>query len=126
MTKNYSIKEVAQLAGLSASNIRYYESEGLIQKICRNHAGIRVFNEQDISWIQFLAKLKDMAMPIAKMKQYAILREQGQSTIAERMELLEQHKLRMLAKINIFQENITLLDNKIELYKQLENKKNER
>ena len=124
MDKYFYIREVAQITGLSPSNIRYYESEGLIHSVDRDVNGIRRFNEKEIEWIQFLGKMKELEMPIVQMKQYAILRAQGVSTIKERRNILALHKQYVLQKISKLQENIHLLDNKIEIYRQMEEKEN--
>lgn len=122
MDKYFSIKEVSTLTGLSPSNIRYYESEGLIQTIDRDNNGIRRFNQKEIEWIQFLGKMKNMEMPIVQMKQYAALRLEGNTTIRDRMDILEQHRKYLLLKIDNLYENIELLNNKLEIYKQMEEK----
>ncbi len=120
MDKRFSIKEASQLTGLSPSNIRYYESEGLIDNIGRDAMGIRRFTAQEIEWIKFLGKLKSMEMPISQMKQYAALRAQGPGTIQARMHLLQQHKQVVLEKIDRLRNNVRLLEDKIEIYKQME------
>lgn len=122
MDKHFSIKEVSARTGLSPSNIRYYEREGLIQAINRDNNGIRWFNEKEIEWIQFLGKMKNMDMPIAQMKQYAALRLEGNTSIRDRMDILEQHRKHLLLKIDNLFEDIELLDNKLEIYKQMEKK----
>ncbi len=125
MDKHFSIKNVSELTGLSPSNIRYYESEGLITGVNRDTNGIRRFTEKEIEWIRFLGKLKDMEMPIAQMKQYAIWREQGDDTIKDRVNILEQHKQFIIQKIDRLFNNIRLLDDKIEIYKNMEGIKHE-
>lgn len=122
MDKYFSIKEVSTLTGLSPSNICYDESEGLIQAIDRDNNGIRRFNQKEIEWIQFLGKMKNMEMPIVQMKQYAALRLEGNTTIRDRMDILEQHRKYLLLKIDNLYENIELLNNKLEIYKQMEEK----
>ncbi len=119
MEKKYTIKQVSEATGLSTSNIRYYEQEGLIAGIGRNSANVRLFSQTDVEWIRFLARLKDMEMPVKLMKRYAILRAQGNGTVHERMELLDTHKKHMLEKIGRIRENIALLDHKILLYKEM-------
>ncbi len=126
MAKYFSIKDVSQLTGLSPSNIRYYESEGLIGNVERDATGIRRFSENEIEWIKFLGKLKEMEMPIAQMKNYAVLRAQGDSTIQERIQILEQHKQSVLLKIDKLLNNVRLLDDKIEIYNNREENKNDR
>lgn len=119
MDTNYTIKDVSKITGLSASNIRYYEKEGLIDGVKRNDANVRIFTQNDVNWIDFLAKLKNMEMPINMMKQYAYLRAKGDSTIGQRMALLSKHKESMFVKIVGIQENIALLDRKIKIYQEM-------
>ena len=118
-------RQAAGLTGLSASNIRYYEKEGLIEPIERTPAGVRIFSQRDVDWIRFLARLKNMEMPVAMMKQYAVLRAQGDGTIRERMALLNVHKEHMGRKIEHIREHIALLDEKIGIYQEMEKKANE-
>lgn len=124
MDKKFTIKQVSESTGLSASNIRYYESVGLVGNIGRSNANVRLFCQKDVDWIRFLSRLKDMEMPIAMMKRYAALRAQGDGTIRARMELLAAHKKQMLDKIEQIRDNIALLDHKIELYKEMEQQNN--
>lgn len=119
MEKIYSIKQVVEKTGLKASNIRYYEREGLIKGIKRNDVGVRQFMEKDVEWIRFLAKLKDMEMTIEMMKQYAILREKGDSTVVARINLLKSHRGLLLEKISKIEDYILLLDNKINVYQKV-------
>ena len=119
MDKYYLINEVVKRTGLSSSNIRYYERIGLISKVERNKAGIRYFTSGDIVWIEFLRKLKDMEMPIVKMKVYAKLREEGNSSIDQRIKLLEEHKLFIKNKIKKLEMNIFMLEEKINGYQEM-------
>lgn len=122
MEKRFSIKTVSEQTGLSSSAIRYYETEGLIKAIYRTHAGVRQFTERDVEWIRFLARLREMEMPITQMKEYAALREQGDSTVDQRIELLSRHKSAMLAKIEHLRSNIGVLDTKIAIYQHMKGK----
>ncbi len=125
MDKNFTIKQVSELTGLSASNIRYYESEGLIRGVERDAHGNRRFSQKEIEWIQFLGKLKDMEMPIAQMKHYAQLRADGDCTIKDRAQLLELHKQLLFKKIDRLIEDVRLLEDKIEVYKKMEEQNRE-
>ncbi len=125
MEKILSIKDVSHLTGISPSNIRYYEMQGLIRNINRDVNGVRRFSEKDIEWIQFLARLKRMEMPITQMKKYADLRAQGDSTLKRRLEILIEHKKLLLQKMDRLLMDINLLDGKIEFYNKLEEINNE-
>jgi len=108
MDKYYTIKRVSEITGLSASNIRFYEKEGLIKNITRNAVGVRTFMPEDIKWINFLKRLKDMEVPISKMKEYTYLREQGDTTATKRKELLQEHREILLDKIKRINSEIKL------------------
>ena len=124
MEKNLYIKQASETTGLSAPNIRYYEKEGLIKNLARKEVGERIFTDAEIDWILFLKKLRDMDVPIAKMREYANLREQGNSTATARKKILEEHRKIMLEKIVLINEQIKLLDDKIIYYETLENNEN--
>ena len=124
MEKNFYIKQVSEMTGLSASNIRYYEKEGLIKGIIRNVVGERIFTQVEIDWILFLKRLKDMEVPIVQMREYANLREQGNSTASARKKILEEHRKIMLSRIILMKEQIHLLDEKIIYYENLEKNEN--
>ena len=124
MEKNLYIKQASETTGLSASNIRYYEKEGLIKNLARNEVGERIFTDAEIDWILFLKKLRDMDVPIAKMREYANLREQGNRTATARKKILEEHRKIMFEKIVLINEQIKLLDDKIIYYETLENNEN--
>ncbi len=124
MEKNLYIKQASETTGLSAPNIRYYEKEGLIKNLARNEVGERIFTDAEIDWILFLKKLRDMDVPIAKMREYANLREQGNSTATARKKILEEHRKIMFEKIVLINEQIKLLDDKIIYYETLENNEN--
>ena len=124
MEKNLYIKQASETTGLSAPNIRYYEKEGLIKNLARNEVGERIFTDAEIDWILFLKKLRDMDVPIAKMREYANLREQGNPTATARKKILEEHRKIMFEKIVLINEQIKLLDDKIIYYETLENNEN--
>ena len=124
MEKNFYIKQASETTGLSAPNIRYYEKEGLIKNLARNEVGERIFTDAEIDWILFLKKLRDMDVPIAKMREYANLREQGNRTATARKKILEEHRKIMFEKIVLINEQIKLLDDKIIYYETLENNEN--
>ena len=63
----------------------------MLKHIARNSSGHRFFTTTDIDWIQFVKRLKEMGMPLDNIKLYADLREQGESTVEQRKELLQAH-----------------------------------
>lgn len=86
------IKEAASKSGLSIDTIRYYEKEGMIPKITRNSSGIRVFSAGNIEWLNILYWLRKTGMSMKVMKRYAIIVHEGDHTIPERMNILQEHQ----------------------------------
>lgn len=112
----YSIGDFSKLTGLGIHTLRYYEHEGLITPE-RNATGRRCYSDIDLTWIEFIKRLKDTGMPIKEIRRYAELRAAGDSTLFERMEMLVQHRQALNEQIAILQEHKTKLDEKIEFYR---------
>ena len=83
------IGEFSKLVGLSISTLRYYEDQGFLHIERQN--GIRNYHAEDVGFVQFVKRLKDMGMPLVNIKRYADLRYAGAHTARERMILLQEH-----------------------------------
>ena len=116
MKGDLSIQDVARATGLSAHTLRYYEQIGLLSPVGRDAGGRRRFAARDLEWIAFLQRLRAMRMPIREMCDYAALRRDGDSTIAARRALLEQHLDRVRQEVSMLEDSARVLENKIRLY----------
>lgn len=52
----YRIGDVAEKLGLSADALRYYERIGLLNRVSRDGAGIRLYNDKDLSRLRFIQR----------------------------------------------------------------------
>ena len=111
----YSIGEFSKLTGLGIHTLRYYEQENLIIPK-RNAANRRRYSDSDITWIDFIKRLKDTGMPIKEIKQYAKFRSMGESSLNERLEMLANHRKALNNQIVLLQEHMSKLDDKISYY----------
>lgn len=50
----YTIRQVSELTGLTASTLRFYEKEQLFPPVKRNEAGVRLYQEQDLERISLI------------------------------------------------------------------------
>ncbi|WP_366296071.1 MerR family transcriptional regulator [Paenibacillus sp. AN1007] len=114
----HTIGEVAQMLGISAHTLRYYEKEQIIIPL-RDSSGDRRYNESHLKWLQFVIKLKETQMPIAVIKQYASLFQEGEHTAAERLKLLEDHKQSVEHQMNTLHAASEMLELKIKAYRSL-------
>lgn len=86
------IKEASTKSGLSIDTIRYYEKEGMLPEVARNSSSIRVFSAGNIEWLTILYWLRKTGMSMKVMKRYAIIVHEGDHTIPERMDILQEHQ----------------------------------
>ena len=113
---DYSIGEFSRITGLGIHTLRYYEQEKLIYPQ-RNSSNRRRYSDKDLSWINFIKRLKDTGMPIKEIRLYAELRAAGSKTLNKRLEMLIRHRQALNKEIIQLQEHQTKLDEKIEFYR---------
>ncbi|MCI1946248.1 MerR family transcriptional regulator [Clostridium luticellarii] len=114
---NYHIGEFSKKVELSIDTLRYYEKIGLIHPE-RDDINRRIYCERDISWLNFIFRLKETNMPIKQIQHYSELRYKGDSTLKERLELLEKQMNRLYEQKNNIEDNILHLERKIGIYKE--------
>ncbi len=119
MEKYYSMKEVTQITGLSEYTLRFYEKQQLIINIKRDSNNYRLYSDFDIQWIQFLTKVKSTNMPLKDIQKYAELMAKGNSTLAEREEMLLKHKQRITEQISTLSDILIQIDNKLQRYQRI-------
>ena len=123
MSKTYKIAEIATLTDLSIPTLRYYEALGLLHPD-RDSNNYRIFTDDDLRWIAFIKRAKATGMTLSKIVDYSKLREKGDSTVLERINILEEQEMSLQVELEKIQEHINFLQNKKQFYTQfLENHK---
>ena len=87
----YSIQEVSKKTGLTAHTLRYYEKEGLLSGVERTHGGFRQYTDEDLERLGLICCLKN---------------HEGDHTLKERVELLREHRERVLEKMEEMQKHL--------------------
>ena len=113
-----NIQQFAEATGLTAHTLRYYEKIGLLPHIQRKTSGHRDYSHQDLNWIEFVKRLKATGMPLVEIQHYAQLRQQGDSTMQQRMVLLQRHAELLQQRINEETEHLRNLHQKILFYRE--------
>ena len=114
----YAIGEFSTLVTLSIDTLRYYEKEQLLQP-ARDVHNRRIYTDNDIVWVAFLKRLKQIGMPIQKMKTYAQLRYQGDATVKSRYDLLAEQQQLLIQKQQEITQHLTFLEEKMQTYQQM-------
>lgn len=112
----YSMKETCEKVGMTYETLKFYCNEGLIPNVKRDKNNYRVFDENNINWINSLTCLKRCGMSIEEMKKYLSLCMQGETSIPERKIMLEAKKKALESRIKEIQDSLSFIDWKQNFY----------
>jgi DNA-binding transcriptional MerR regulator len=110
------IGQLSARTGRSVHTIRWYEAQGLMPGVARDGGGRRVYQEEHVDWLDLMDRLRRTGMSIAQMRRYTALVKQGRATLAERQQMLAEHRARVEANLADLQAALALLDRKIDFY----------
>lgn len=113
-----TIKEAAEITGISIDNLRYYERIGLIPEVPRTASGIRDYDDMSISWIDFAMRFKRGGMQLEAIREYIQLALQGEVTKAARKEILLETKEDLEKRMAEIQESLDVINYKLDTYEQ--------
>lgn len=108
----YTVGQAARLVGVSASALRYYDKEGLLPFVQRTAGGVRVFAEKDLEWLRTIECLKKTGMPLRDIRRYIALCQQGDSTLDERLGMIDRQHCLLEKQIGQLQQMLALLEYK--------------
>lgn len=115
----YTVKEVAELLGVSVHTVRYYDDKGLIPGTKRNAANQRLFDDMEVEWLFVSLTLKNTGLSLKDVKHYIELYQQGDSTLQERYKLMTEQKEKTLREMEDLKLRLAVLDRKIDHYGKL-------
>lgn len=110
-----SIAEAAEVTGLTAHTLRYYERIGLVE-VRRDAAGYRSYDRQAMARIVFISRLRVSGMPIGTISHYLELVLQGDHTAPQRLALMQEHRARIQQQLRDLQLALAVTDYKITVY----------
>jgi DNA-binding transcriptional MerR regulator len=109
------IAEVAELTGVTAHTLRYYERIGLVD-VPRDAAGRRRYRESDVARVVFITRLRLTAMPIRDIQAYFRLVDAGAGNEAQRLAILQRHRAEVRSRLADLQAALSVVDVKIAMY----------
>lgn len=83
-----NVLETSKKLKMSPHTIRYYTNLGLVPSLKYDEHGNRIFDGDALNWLLCARFLRESGMPIAQVKHYFSLCQQGDSTIQERFDIL--------------------------------------
>lgn len=83
----------------------------------RSPSGIRLFKENDFEWLKIINCLKESGVSVKKIKSFVDWCIEGDVTIDQRLEFMENHKKDVENQIAELQKHLEIIDYKIWYYK---------
>lgn len=112
------IGDVCDAFDISADTLRYYEKIGILYDVKRVN-GIREYSEGDLMLIDFIKNMRDAGLSINFLVQYMNLFRKGDSTFADRKQLLIVQRDILIDKIKTMKRSLEKLNYKIRWYEDL-------
>lgn len=112
-----TIREVSEKYGISEPTLRYYEKVGLIPPVVRKK-GKRCYQKRDEEALNLALCMRQAGLPIESITRYMNLREEGESTARERLDILISERKSLQRKKTEIEEYIRRLDDQISLFKE--------
>ena len=106
----YQVKELADLAGVSARTLRYYDSIGLLKPACVSEAGYRLYGEREVDLLQQILFYRERGMDLKEIRDilytenFDIL-----GALREHLRELEAQKAHTEALIGLVRRSITAM-----------------
>src|SRR5690349_10412607 len=113
------ISEVAESTGFSLDTLRWYEREGLLPRVERDSSRRRRYSPRDVALLRTLARLRRTGMPTKEMREFTRLTTEGTATHGQRLALLAAHQERIVARLAELQDDLAVLEEKVEHYRYL-------
>lgn len=114
-TPQFKMKYVVEKTGLSEHTLRYYEKEGLVIP-ARSTSNLRLYSQEDVEWLFFIEHMRSTDMSIEDLKHFVKLRRYSTEYEEDLLDILLRHRQNVREKLQHYQQNLTLLDHKIDIY----------
>jgi DNA-binding transcriptional MerR regulator len=111
-----TIKGVCEKYNISQDTLRYYERVGMIPPVHRTESGIRNYTPEDEGWVELAICMRSAGLPVEVIIEYLKLYQQGDSTIAARLQLLQGQRDVLVKQRQNIETTLNRLNYKIARY----------
>ncbi len=113
------IRAVSEETGLTIDTLRWYERQGLLPAVERTADGRRRYTAASVTFVRLVQALRRTGMPVADVRRFVSLMDEGASSHGRRMALLEQQRDAILTNLDQMHEDLRTVETKIEHYRDL-------
>ena len=113
----YTIKEAAQIMGIPATTLRYYDRQGLLPFVERKQSGYRVFSDSDIMLLRVIDCLKRSGMELKDIRQFTEWLREGDASLEKRYQMFLERKEAVEQQMAEMQKTLDMINHKCWYYK---------
>ena len=113
----YTIKEAAQIMGIPATTLRYYDRQGLLPFVERKQSGYRVFSDNDIMLLRVIDCLKRSGMELKDIRQFTEWLREGDASLEKRYQMFLERKKAVEQQMAEMQKTLDMINHKCWYYK---------
>ena len=113
----YTIKEAAQIMGIPATTLRYYDRQGLLPFVERKQSGYRVFSDNDIMLLRVIDCLKRSGMVLKDIRQFTEWLREGDASLEKRYQMFLERKKAVEQQMAEMQKTLDMINHKCWYYK---------
>jgi len=112
--EEYTVKQLADMAGISSRTLRYYDEIGILKPARINASGYRVYGKKEVDILQQILFYKELGVPLETIKEIIISPDFDSYTalIEHRQQLLKKRKQLDLLTANV-EKTIASLEGRI-------------
>lgn len=86
----YTVHQLANLAGVTARTLRYYDQIGLLKPATINSSGYRIYREEEVDRLQQILFYRELGVNLNDIKNIIT------SPLFNRLEALKEHRARLI------------------------------
>ena len=113
----YTIKEAAQIMGIPATTLRYYDRQGLLPFVERKQSGYRIFSDNDIMLLRVIDCLKRSGMELKDIRQFTEWLREGDASLEKRYQMFLERKKAVEQQMAEMQKTLDMINHKCWYYK---------
>ncbi len=107
----YTVKQLAELAGVTSRTLRYYDQIGLLHPMTVNSSGYRIYGEKEVDMLQQILFFRELEVPLDTIRQ--ILSQPDSDLLT----MLATHHAALVAKRNRLNRLIKTVEKTIAAHK---------
>lgn len=113
----YTVKQVAEITGISSYTLRFYDKEGLFPHLNRDEQNRRLFSEADVGSIETIQDLRKMGFSLAQIRSYLGAEERSDAKV--RREIIMEQMDRLRSELAAVVRQMKMLQSKADLYEDM-------